>query len=145
MNAIVFIIASTVIIFGLVKMIDELTGIRKKHDIAMERIHMRFIKDMQSLHQTISPYNIPGHEPTVVTYLVPCWPGVFNKLRGKIRLCLWTHDYNISKLETDKSRQFLVVSKSAFFYMQLKGWIETTERENAVRAIRYLGEMVSLP
>ena len=145
MNSIVFMIAFSVIIFGLVKMIDELTGIGKRHKLAMERIHMRFIKDLQDLNKTMSAYSVPGHEPSTVTYLVPCWPGVLNKLRGKIKLCLWTHEYSISKPDIDKSYQFLVVSKSALFYMQLKGWIETTERKKAARAISYLGEMVSMP
>ena len=144
-NAIIITIATCVIIYGLVDLVFNLSGINKKHNMMIERLNISFISMMEESNKLMSTLSITGMEPSVVTYFVPCWPGIYNKLRGNIKLYLYTHQYNVTEAKVDKSRQLLVVSKEQFFFMQLKGWVGTTDKKKAVKAIRYLKEMVSLP
>jgi len=111
----------------------------------MEGLTINFIKTMKQLHTASAGFGIMDNAP-YVTYFVQCYPGMYNKVLGNIKLRLFTHRYTITAEEkVEKSRQFLVVSKEQFFFMQLKGWIGTTSKKKAVKAIRYLKEMVSLP
>ena len=142
---IIMVVAIGVITYGAIDLIFRLTGINKKHDITMERLTINFIDTMKKLHTASAGLGIMNDAPDM-TYFVQCYPGIYNKLRGKIKLCLFKHEYSITEnVRVDKSRQFLIVSKEQFFFMQLKGWIGTKDRDKAVRAIRYLKEMVSLP
>ena len=144
-STIIYVIATGAILYGLIDLIFNITGINKKHNLAIEGININFIKQMKTLHKQTAQYGIPSISEFELTYLVPCWPGLINRLRGRHRLCLFVHKYNVTKPEVDKSCQMLDVSKETYFYMQLKGWIETENRNKAVKAIRHLKEMVSLP
>lgn len=144
-TVLIYVVATGVILYGLIDLIFNVSGINKKHRLAIEGINIKFIHDMKKLHKQSAQYGIPSVNEFDLTYLVPCWPGLFNKLRGKRRLCLFVHKYDISKPEVDQSCQMLDVSKETYFYMQLKGWVETRNRNKAVKAIRHLREVVSLP
>jgi len=144
-STIIYVIAAGAILYGLVDLIFNITGINEKHRKAIEGININFIKDMKKMQKQALQYGINTLSDFDLVYLVPCWPGLFNKLRGRRRLCLFVHAYNISKPEVDQSCQMLDVSKETYFYMQLKGWIKTRNRNKAVKAIRHLKEMVSLP
>ena len=144
-QVIIIVIATGAIIYGLVDLIFSLSGINKKHNIAIERLNINFIKTLADTRKQFSQFGVIGLEPTIVTYFVPCYSGIYNKLRGNIKLCLFTHEYTVTEPKIDKSRQFLIISKEKMFFMELKGWIGTTDRKEAVKAIRYLKEMVSLP
>lgn len=144
-NIILLVILTSIMSFFVAKMILEFSGINKKHDKNMERMTIDFIGTMRQIHTASAGFGIIDDAPDV-TYFVQCYPGFYNKLRGKIKLCLFKHEYSITgKPKVEKSRQFLIVSKEQFFFMQLKGWIKTKDKKKAVKAIRYLKEMVSLP
>ena len=144
-NIIIYVVATGVIIYGLIDLIFNLTGINRKHRLAIEGININFIKIMKKIQKQAVQFNIPGVSECDLVYLVPCWPGLINKLRGRRRLHLFVHTYDVTKPEVDRSCQILDVSKETYFYMQLKGWIKTRNRNKAVKAIRHLKEMVSLP
>ena len=144
-NTILIICVTGVLIFGIVSMVFDFSGMNKRHNNAMEGMTINFIKTMKQLHTASAGFGIMEDAPDV-TYFVPCYPGLYNKLLGNVKLCLFIHEYRITEtLKVEKSRQFLVVSKEQFFFMQLKGWIGTKDREKAVKAICHLKEMVSLP
>jgi len=144
-NAIIIVIAAFIITYGLVNLFFRLTGINKRHDTTMERLNISFIHMMKENNKLMATLSVPVTSPSVVTYFVRCYPGILNKFRGNIKLQLFMHEYDIRESKIDNSRQFLIISKEQFFFMQLKGWIGTTDRNKAVKAIRYLKEMVSLP
>ena len=144
-NTIIYVVATGVIIYGFIDLFFNLTGINKDHRFAMENINISFIRDMKEIQKQAATYGINSHTDSDLVYLVPGWPGIINKLRGRHRLYLFVHTYDVTKPEVDKSCQLLDISKETYFYMQLKGWIETKDRNKAVKAIRHLKEVVSLP
>ena len=144
-GVILIILVSIVIGCALGQMIRDFSGMTKRHNETMERLNISFIHTIQETNQQLSKYGIHSAPDSILTYFVPCYPGIYNKLQGNIKMHLYTHEYNVTKEKIDKSRQFLVVSKEQFFLMQLKGWIGTTDRKLAVKAISYLKEVVSLP
>jgi len=86
----------------------------------IEKLNISFIHMMQENNKLVTNLNIQTSiAESVVTYLVPCWPGIINKLRGRIKLHLFTHEYDVTEEKIDRSRQLLVVSKEQFFLMQL--------------------------
>ena len=145
MNIVLLIVVIGVISYGFFDLVYGFSAISKKHNINMENLTINFIGTIRQLHIAGAGLGIMGDAPNV-TYFVQCYPGFYNKLRGKIKLCLFKHEYRITeKLKSEKSRQFLLISKEQFFFMQLKGWIGTKDKKKAVKAIRYLKEVVSLP
>lgn len=145
MSVVFLIFIICILCFGTAKMVFDFSGMTKKHNITMESLNINFIHTMQKIHTQSIGVGLNSDAPNV-TYFIPCFPGIYNKLRSNTKLHLFIHEYTVTEeLQTEKSRQFLVVSKEQFFFMQLKGWIGTTDRRKAVKAIRYLKEMVSLP
>ncbi len=144
-NITVLIITSVVIIYGIFDLLYGFSAINKKHNKTMENLNINFIHTMKKLHAASVGLGMNNDAPDI-TYFIPCYPGIYNKLLGNTKLNLFIHEYDITgKARVEKSRQFLVVSKEQFFFMHLKGWIGTKDRKKAVKAIRYLKKMVSLP
>lgn len=112
-----------------------------KHNKIMEDLNVKHAQDMQKLHQ-ISGNLFQGDNRFIITYLVPTpyqpkWARLFNR----IRIYPYVFQYGAGASAGDEgppSKYTKTISKSKWFYMQLKDWSETEDREAAVDAMKYL-------
>lgn len=110
-----------------------------KHDKRMEDLNIKHARDMQELHR-ISGNLFQDENRFIITYLVPTpyqpkWVRLFNRIR------IYPYDFQYSTGKKNKgppSRYTKTISKSKWFYMQLKNWAETENRDAAIDAMKYL-------
>lgn len=110
-----------------------------KHNERMEKLNIDHARDMRRLH-LLSANLFQDDNRFIITYLVPTprqpkWA----RLSNRIRIYPYTFQYAIGDIdEGPPSKYTKTISKNKWFYMQLKNWSETENRESAVNAMEYL-------
>lgn len=109
----------------------------------MEKLSVDHARTMQEIQNSTSRLIPEIENDFIITYLVPAkdqpW---WVQLLNKIRIYPYTYTYgfsltgNVDRLETSKYTK--TISKSKWFYMQLKNWTETHDREAAIEAMQHL-------
>lgn len=125
----------------------ELGSMSIKHDNTMEEINIEHIRELQKLFHTSKSANMSMID-IEVRYLVPhekqMW---WTKLSNNIRIRLYTFNYIMKG--TDKvdrhSRYSTIISKKAYFYLKMKDWVDTPDRELALKGLAYLDWKRELP
>ena len=125
----------------------ELGSMSIKHDKTMEEINIKHIKDLQKLLQTASKSFVPTIDMEI-QYLVQhekqmWWTGLSNN----IRIRLYTFTYIVKgEDKVDRHSQYsTVISKKEYFYLKMKDWVDTPNRELALRGIAHLNWKKELP
>lgn len=72
----------------------------------------------------------------VIRYIIPKERNLWEKLRGRIGVWAWECDFHGNDIRLCKF--YISISTSAYFYMQLKGWTETSDKELAQKAMDYM-------
>ena len=108
----------------MVNMVKENT---LKADITMELHNINHIRHMTKF----------GVELEVETmYIIPKQRNLWEKLTRRVGVWAWQSDF----FDGDKRqcKFYKPISMSAYFYMQLKGWTETPDKEVAQQAMDYM-------
>lgn len=117
-----------------------------KHNAKMEEMNVDHARDMQKLHDMSAHLFASGERDFVITYIVPTrhqplWVRLFNR----IRIYPYTFSYSRDQGDGRVSKYTTTITKSKWFYMQLKNWSETNDRDAAVAAMRHLDWEQDIP
>jgi hypothetical protein len=124
----------------------ELGLISIRHDKIMEEINIKHIKDLRELLQISRSY-----APMIdieIQYLTPhekqMW---WTRLSNNIRIRLYTFNYVVKGSDNvDRhSRYSTTISKKAYFYLKMRDWMDTPNRELALKGIAHLDWKRELP
>jgi len=125
----------------------ELGSMSIKHDKTMEEINIKHINDLQKLLQTASKSFVPTIDMEI-QYLVQhekqMW---WTSLSNNIRIRLYTFTYIVKgEDKVDRHSQYsTVISKKEYFYLKMKDWVDTSDRELALKGVAYLDWKKDLP
>lgn len=71
-----------------------------------------------------------------IKYILPKERNLWEKLTRRVGIFAWKADFFDSDVRFCKFH--VTISTSAYFYMQLKGWTETSDKELAQKAMDYM-------
>lgn len=72
----------------------------------------------------------------IIKYIVPKKRNLWEKLTRRVGV--WAWQCNFFDGEVRLCKFYVLISTSSYFYMQLKGWTETSNKELAHTAMNYL-------
>ena len=109
-----------------------------KHKARMEKINIDHAKEMMKIQKTAGNLLSSIDDPSfTVTYIMPVknqswWYNLFGKIK------IYPYTFNYGGRDTQSSEYTKIISKNKWFYLQLKNWSETDDREVALKAMKYL-------
>lgn len=124
----------------------ELGSISAKHNNDMEENNVEHIRELQKLYRISLSY-----APIIdieVRYLVPHEKQMlWTRLSNNIRVRLYTSNYVVKGTDgVDRhSRCSRTISKKAYFYLKMKGWVDTPDKELALRGLAHLKWRKDIP
>jgi len=118
---------TAVMVAAVLLMVNMVRENTLKADRMMESHNINHVRHMK---------NFGADGDTVVTYIMPKERNLWEKLTRRVGIWAWECDF----LDGDKRtcKFYKPISISAYFYMQLKGWTETSDKELAREAMNYM-------
>ena len=109
-----------------------------KHKARMEKINIDHAQEMMKIQKAAGNLLSSIGDPSfTVTYIMPVenqswWYNLFGKIK------IYPYTFNYGGRDTRSSEYTKIISKNKWFYLQLKNWSETDDREVALKAMKYL-------
>lgn len=126
--ALVFIalmVSLTATMFAAVRLL--IRAVTDKADKSMEFHNVHHVRHMTQW----------GNDDDVsVKYIIPKERNLWEKLTRRVSVFAWKADFFNSEIRSCKFH--VTISISAYFYMKLKGWTETSDKELAQKAMDYM-------
>lgn len=135
-----------VVIVLLYFLFSELGTITIRHNKIMEELNITHIKDLQKLlHTSKSSILMIDIEIQYLTlHEKQMW---WTRLSNNIKIRLYSFNYIVKGMDNvDRySRYSTIISKKEYFYLKMKNWVDTPNRELALKGLAYLNWKKELP
>jgi hypothetical protein len=125
LTAIALMIALVAVMFAAVRLL--VMSVTDNADKAM---------DFHNIHHIRHMLGFGDDTDLVLTYIVPKERTLWEKLTRRVGIWAWECDFFDSDMR--RCKRYVTVSTSSYFYMKLKGWTETSDKELAQKAMDYM-------
>jgi len=108
-------------------MVEDVRKNNRKRDRAMEAFSVSHARQMN---------HFGSDADASITYIMPKERNLWEKLTRRVGVWAWGCDF--ADGDSSQCRFYKPITTSAYFYMQLKGWTETSDKELAQKALDYM-------